>query len=817
MAEQTEVIKLSLKTDDYLVKIQAAKEQIKALDKAIKDVNIDSAKKKELIIEKDKAEKNLKKLQTELKSSEKAIESFGKKGKLSLTEINQGFDLLSKGFAAIKKVWDFTSQFKNAARDATETQSKFNVVFSSIAEKANKTAKSFAESFGLADSTAQKLLSDTGNILVGFGMTEEASLNMSVSINSLAQDLVSFTNYSGGVENASSALTKALLGETESAKSLGIVIRQNDKEFLLRVKRIQETTGATEQQAKTQAIYEQIVQQTKKAQGDYARTSDQLANTERRRQEIQKELSETIGRQLIPIFTTWNNVAANFLKLLLPDEFKNVSTEIKAAHDKLVELRTQLQGLTKDQLEKKLAEVTEELAKIEKSATGANNVFQSYNQSIKDNANAITLQTDLISKYGQASADSINLTKINTQASDALAGSTKKLATEEAANAVAVFNLRDELKTLQEQIQSLIDPQNAVIDGLSKLGSYYKLNADQIKESLEEEKRLWDESQKEYEERAKRIEQFAKEKAEAEKQFADEVAKEEKRLWVESEAEYKSRLDRITQYEKDKSEEKIRIAEAEAARKKQIEQDRMQAANLALSAANDISQIQLNIIDTEYEKKKAALDKQYANEIITKEQHERKLAKLDAKKKKEEKAAKLQAKAWAITEIGINTWVEASKAWSKPWLVAAIIAAGVAAAAKVSTAKFAKGVKDFKVPEGYPNDSYPIFVESGERVNVETKSQQRENDRKRTFVNPYVSQSVNNSLSTSRPSGGAFSSGASTERIENLLSAVNANIASLELSVAVNNSSNLDIVKLTSAVEKQRNKMKASGVDLSGL
>lgn len=813
MAEQTEVIKLSLKVDDYLLKIQAAKDQIKELDKAIKELNKDSGARKELIIEKANAEKGLKQLQSELKATEKAIQNTAKSGKFSFMELWAGIQL---GYGAFKKIVGALTGFKDAARDAVETNQKFKVVFSSIEKDAERMAKSLAEAFDLSDITAKKLLSDTGNLLIGFGMTEDAALKMSFSINTIAQDLVSFTNYSGGTEAAAQALTSAMTGNTRAAKSLGIVIRQENQEFKSRVKYLQENNGLTQQAATSTAIYEQIVQQTQKSVGDYARTHDQLANTERRRQEVQKEVAEYMGKQLVPIFTTWNNVAANFMKLLLPDEFKNVSIEIKAAHDKLVELRTQLQGLTKDQLEKKLAEVTAELAKIEESATGANNVFNSYNQSIKNNANALTLQTDLLSKYGQDLADSINLTKINTQASDALAGSTKKLATEDEANAVAVFNLRDELKTLQEQYQSLIDPQNAVIDGLSKLGSYYKLNADQIKESLEEEKRLWDESQKEYEERAKRVEQFAKEKAEAEKQFADEVAKEEKRLWDESEAEYKSRLDRITQYEKDKSEEKIRIAEAEAARKKQIEQDRMQAANLALSAANDISQIQLNIIDTEYEKKKAALDKQYANEIITKEQYERKLAKLDAKKKKEEKAAKLQAKAWAITEIGINTWVEASKAWSKPWLVAAIIAAGVAAAAKVSTAKFAKGVKDFKVPEGYPNDSYPIFVESGERVNVETKSQQRENDRKRSFVNPYVSQSVNSSLGSSRPSGGAFSSGASTERIENLLESLNRNIASLDISVNVNNTSKgAGLDKLTTEITRNQERFKRAGGNLA--
>jgi hypothetical protein len=118
------------------------------------------------------------------------------------------------------------------ASDFEETNSKFNTVFSSIQEQAQQTADEFDRSFGLSSLAARQLLSDTGDLLVGFGFTETSALNLSKQVNELAVDLASFTNFSGGAEGASLALTKALLGERESIKQLGIAITEADlKQF----------------------------------------------------------------------------------------------------------------------------------------------------------------------------------------------------------------------------------------------------------------------------------------------------------------------------------------------------------------------------------------------------------------------------------------------------------------------------------------------------------------------------------------------------------------------------------------------------------
>lgn len=231
----------------------------------------------------------------------------------SITKMAGKLALAGVAFLAFRKALSFTVEAKNLARDATEVQNKFNEVFISLEKSANKQAKVFAQSFGLATSTAKEFLSATGDILVGFGFAEDKAFEMSLAVNRLAQDLASFANLEGGAEQASLALTKALVGETESAKALGIVIRQDTKEFKLNVQALQDSEGLTLIQAKSMEILRIAYEQSGKAVGDFARTQFELANAERILSENIKTLQENIGSGLTPALTGMIGIMNNIL------------------------------------------------------------------------------------------------------------------------------------------------------------------------------------------------------------------------------------------------------------------------------------------------------------------------------------------------------------------------------------------------------------------------------------------------------------------------------------------------------------------------
>lgn len=197
--------------------------------------------------------------------------------------------------------------------DAQETFSKYDSVFEGMGEQSEEAAQRFAKAFDLAGVTAKDMLSNTGNLLQGFGATRSESLAMAEAVNTLAADLASFTNYSGGAKGASEALTKALLGERESAKSLGIAILESDVQAQLAKNGTADLTGEALKLAKAQATLEIITRQAKNSIGDYARTQDSTSNTVKRAGEATKELQVQTGTFLNPTVETaatlWGNVA----------------------------------------------------------------------------------------------------------------------------------------------------------------------------------------------------------------------------------------------------------------------------------------------------------------------------------------------------------------------------------------------------------------------------------------------------------------------------------------------------------------------------
>lgn len=189
------------------------------------------------------------------------------------------------------------------ASDFEETQSKFSVVFSSLKAESEAAAKKLEDDFGLSGLAAKKLLSDTGDLLSGFGFTQQAALDLSIEVNELAVDLASFTNIEGGTEKASVALTKALLGESEQVKALGIVIRQDSEEYIELVKQYMEAEGASLLQAKALTAITIATKQSKNAIGDFARTQESFANQQRLLTKEVVNLGVVFGTFLLPTAT----------------------------------------------------------------------------------------------------------------------------------------------------------------------------------------------------------------------------------------------------------------------------------------------------------------------------------------------------------------------------------------------------------------------------------------------------------------------------------------------------------------------------------
>ena len=188
------------------------------------------------------------------------------------------------------------------ASNAQETFQKFDVVFKDVGIAAEKSAQKLQSAFGMSGVHAKELLGDTGDLLAGFGFASDETLRLSSEVAELAADLASFTNIEGGAARATKALTRLLVGETEPAKALGIVVRQDTEEFKRLTKENRENKGMTLLQAKAQASLTIAFSQSKNAMGDYARTSESLANRMKRLGERAQDMRVVIGTGIADFF-----------------------------------------------------------------------------------------------------------------------------------------------------------------------------------------------------------------------------------------------------------------------------------------------------------------------------------------------------------------------------------------------------------------------------------------------------------------------------------------------------------------------------------
>lgn len=216
------------------------------------------------------------------------------------------------------------ASFIKAASDAEETASKFSVVFQDVSKESEQTARNLAKDFGLSTSKAKELLGDTGDLLTGFGFTGKSALDLSKKVNQLAVDLASFTNFSGGAEGASKALTKALLGERESVKSLGISILEEDVKKKVATLVAKGFTFQTERQAKAVATLQIAIEQSKNAVGDYARTSTAFANRIRVLSQRFLDFKIILGKIILPLALKLVNTT---IKLI--NKFNKLSPTVK--------------------------------------------------------------------------------------------------------------------------------------------------------------------------------------------------------------------------------------------------------------------------------------------------------------------------------------------------------------------------------------------------------------------------------------------------------------------------------------------------------
>ena len=262
------------------------------------------------------------------------------------------------------------------ASDLDESMSKATVVFGDATEAVIAFSDGSAEALGLSQQEALEAAGTYGNLFVSMGLGQDVAADMSTGLVTLASDLASFNNAIPA--EALDALRAGLTGETEPLKRFGVnmtaagvaakalelgladVVVDGEKvhgltldladaqgkaadalkehgassaEYAqaahkvaeIKTKLVEASKGEVQELTsaqKAQAIYALVMEQTATAQGDFARTSDGLANSTRIAKAQLADAAATMGGQLLPIGLK----VVQFVSDLI-DKFTNLSPE----------------------------------------------------------------------------------------------------------------------------------------------------------------------------------------------------------------------------------------------------------------------------------------------------------------------------------------------------------------------------------------------------------------------------------------------------------------------------------------------------------
>jgi len=185
----------------------------------------------------------------------------------------------------------------SAASDLVEAQSKVGVVFGRSALDIEKWAETSNRSMVMSKQAALEAAGTYGNLFQAFGIGQTKATEMSKTLVQLAADLASFNNTS--VDEAITALRSGLSGETEPLKRYGVALTDVRLRAEALAMGIYDGKGVLDTAQKSQAAYNLILKDTKLAQGDVARTSDNFANQMRAVQATVENASATIGQEFI--------------------------------------------------------------------------------------------------------------------------------------------------------------------------------------------------------------------------------------------------------------------------------------------------------------------------------------------------------------------------------------------------------------------------------------------------------------------------------------------------------------------------------------
>lgn len=233
----------------------------------------------------------------------------------------RNFGARSSAFLSLPLAAGFKFAFDQAS-DLNEAVSAADTIFASNAASIQRWSQTSAKSFGVSRQEALTSATTFGNLFTQIGIGADKVDDMSTGIVELASDFASFHN--ADPVAVQEALAAAFRGEFDALQRFVPTIKAAAVQQRALADTGKDSADALTEGEKAAATYSLIMEGAGDALGDFDRTADGAANTQRTLAAEAKDASAQIGDQLMPIF-------ARVVKAIRPlvDAFSNLSPRMQ--------------------------------------------------------------------------------------------------------------------------------------------------------------------------------------------------------------------------------------------------------------------------------------------------------------------------------------------------------------------------------------------------------------------------------------------------------------------------------------------------------
>lgn len=277
-----------------------------------------------------------------------------KKGISGISTSLKGITKIVAAAFFVKVIYNFSKACIQAASDLEEVQNVVDTVFGESSAIIDNFAKNAVKSLGLSELSVKKYASTMGAMLKSMKLSDKQVLVMSQNMTALAGDMASFYNLSG--DEAFNKIRAGISGETEPLKQLGINMSVANMEAYALSQGIDKSYNSMTQAEQAILRYNYLLDVTRDAQGDFARTSGNWANQVRVLSEQWNNFKSVLGSSFIQVLTPVIQ-ALNMImgKLILAGQYfqrfiymiTGVKPETKAASKAVENLGGSLDNATK--------------------------------------------------------------------------------------------------------------------------------------------------------------------------------------------------------------------------------------------------------------------------------------------------------------------------------------------------------------------------------------------------------------------------------------------------------------------------------------